>query len=245
MIRFNAGNQGTPRYLTYQLRLDNQDWMIEALYHALASLSFPIHWTQQGDVTPQIASEKGSEVLESIKLVINTVGMVIPFAGSLSLIPDGALVCNGASYNYIDYPELARTLGFDPNDDPIFNVPDLRGRFIVGTNQGSGVGNNSARYPYYQGQIGSSESRTITTAQMPSHTHTDSGHTHGYIPAVPSVQEVTVGVPAPAAVPGATATAPGFASIQSASANIQATGGGDPIDITPPYYAMVWLILTR
>src|SRR5262245_49795615 len=111
MIRYNAGNQGTPLPRTYQLRLDNQDWVIEALYHAIVSLSIPAHWVQQGDVTPQLAAEKGMEILESLKMAINTLGMIIPFSGQMSAIPEGALLCNGGFHNIADYPDLAHMLG--------------------------------------------------------------------------------------------------------------------------------------
>lgn len=68
--------------------------------------------------------------------------------------PNGFLVCDGATYNKADYPQLANLLlsltdhsAYEVSgDDTKFKVPDLRGEFLRGsgtnshTNQGSGAG---------------------------------------------------------------------------------------------------------
>lgn len=249
---YYTGNAATPQPATYVLRLDNQDWLRGALLDALNSLAVPENWQQVGDIDQRQAAEFGAYIVQYFDLAVDMLGMIMPFCGSVADMPNGALVCNGATYNIADYRRLANMLGFFEPDDTTFQVPDLRGSFVVGANQGSGIGNNPAHYPYYVRQNGGTETRTLTVGQLPAHTHidaghthVDAGHTHGYVPALPSVQEVTVGVPAPAAVPGASATAPGFASIQSASANIQNTGNGDPVNIVPPYYAFAWIIIAQ
>jgi microcystin-dependent protein len=70
------------------------------------------------------------------------------------------------------------------------NTPDLRGRFVLGSGQGSGLTNRTI------GQTGGAETVTLTQEQMPSHSHAvsavtssdgahthyvnDPGHTHSY-----------------------------------------------------------------
>src|SRR5690606_24098955 len=49
-----------------------------------------------------------------------------------------------------------------------FNVPDLRERFIVGVDDST----------YDLGDTGGAAAVTLTTSQMPSHTHSRAAHTH-------------------------------------------------------------------
>lgn len=72
---------------------------------------------------------------------------VSPFAGDITnvntLIPlrnSGWLVCDGTSYRQDAYPELFSAIGTAHGGDTIsFNVPDLRGRFLRGTNSDAAV----------------------------------------------------------------------------------------------------------
>ena len=78
----------------------------------------------------------------------NPVGTVISYYGLTA--PEGYLVCDGSTYNRVDYPDLAEHLvtNFENligNGSTTFAVPDLRGEFLRGTgtnshtNQGSGA----------------------------------------------------------------------------------------------------------
>jgi len=66
-------------------------------------------------------------------------GMIMPFAGSVDKIPDGWLLCNGAEINRNQYDALFNTIGMAygaGNLTTTFNLPDLRGMFLRGANQG-------------------------------------------------------------------------------------------------------------
>lgn len=84
------------------------------------------------------------------------VGGIIMWSGADSAVPAGWALCNGGTVN-------GRT------------TPDLRGRFILGSGAGTGLSPRTA------GTTGGEENHTLTTAEIPSHTHTatDSGHGHG------------------------------------------------------------------
>lgn len=60
-------------------------------------------------------------------------GAVIAFAGIK--VPDGYLECNGASFSASTYPKLYAALGEN-------TVPDLRGQFVRGWDDGKGVDKN-------------------------------------------------------------------------------------------------------
>jgi microcystin-dependent protein len=109
------------------------------------------------------------------------IGTVLPFSGPD--LPSGFRFCDGSAVNAADFPELHAIVGA--------NVPDMRGRTIVGkdnmggsaanrvTSGGSGiVGTNL-------GAVGGTETHTLTGAQMAhnhtmAHTHT-LAHTHGMV----------------------------------------------------------------
>ncbi|WP_240537980.1 phage tail protein [Bradyrhizobium japonicum] len=71
-----------------------------------------------------------------------------------------------------------------------FNVPDLRGRIVAGKDDMGGSAASRLTSSYFGGTAtnlgatGGSESHTLTTAQLASHTHpntlTDPGHVHSY-----------------------------------------------------------------
>jgi microcystin-dependent protein len=119
--------------------------------------------------------------------VLGRVGVIDDFAGSAA--PDGALFCFGQAISRTTYMALFAIIGttFGAGDGTTtFNIPDLRGRVLAGpdnmggtaanrlTSIGSGVDGTAI------GNAGGTETRTLTTAQLPAHNHgvTDAGHTH-------------------------------------------------------------------
>jgi microcystin-dependent protein len=72
----------------------------------------------------------------------NPTGTVLPFAGEIqetSLRDFGWLLCNGQQLDRAQYPDLFRVLGtrFGGDGIPYFNLPDLRGQFVRGTDRGT------------------------------------------------------------------------------------------------------------
>jgi len=66
-------------------------------------------------------------------------GMIIPFAGEEANIPDGWLLCNGAPVSATKYPRLFLAIGSSWGGSGMtFNLPDLRGRFLRGMDNGTG-----------------------------------------------------------------------------------------------------------
>lgn len=69
------------------------------------------------------------------------VGTILPYCGeNLYFLDASWLPCDGSSYARTDYPELAEALGsaYGSTDPQHFNVPDLRGLFLRGCDNGSG-----------------------------------------------------------------------------------------------------------
>lgn len=84
-----------------------------------------------------------------------------------STIPDGWLLCDGSFYMPSEYPELYAAIGqtWGYNDVTGFAVPDLQGRAPIGAGHGSGLSNRALG-----GNVGA-ETHTLTTAQIPAHSH--------------------------------------------------------------------------
>lgn len=145
------------------------------------------------------------------ELMMSHVGQI--FATAAAAAPPGTLICDGATYNRVDYPDLYSAL--DPAfivDADTFILPDLRERFIYGASVGTPPG-----------AAGGVSQITLTVGQLPPHTHT--------IPATATTLavepgEVTVLTPIPI-ITGDTGS----------------TGAGDQIDSLPPFVALMYCIV--
>lgn len=73
------------------------------------------------------------EELNVLSALLKPVGDITMFASSQN-IPTGHFLCDGRSLNRSDYPALFAVIGtsFGSVSETTFNIPDLRGRFIVG-----------------------------------------------------------------------------------------------------------------
>jgi microcystin-dependent protein len=102
--------------------------------------------------------------------VSNPVGTIIPFAGASS--PSGFLLCDGTSVSSSNYLALhsviSNTYGGSAYTGAAglsFNLPDYRGRTLIGAGTGSGL---TART--LGGTVGT-ETVTLDSTQIPAHTH--------------------------------------------------------------------------
>jgi microcystin-dependent protein len=109
-------------------------------------------------------------------------GAVIAFAGASA--PMGWLPCDGSSVPTATYPALFAAIGYTyGGSGSQFNLPDARSRAVIGTGQGSGTDDVGRTLSFRTlGQRMGEEIHTLTTSEMPNHSHTNSdgtGHSHG------------------------------------------------------------------
>lgn len=105
-------------------------------------------------------------------------GSIIPYAGTSA--PTGWLLCYGQAVSRTTYSDLFSAIGttYGSGDgSTTFNVPDCRGRVVAGqddmggtsanrlTDQSGGLDGDTL------GDTGGSETHTLTTTEMPAHTH--------------------------------------------------------------------------
>lgn len=114
-------------------------------------------------------------------------GVLLPYAGASS--PTGWLLCYGQAVSRTTYAALFASIGttFGTGDgSTTFNLPDMRGRVAAGKDNMGGAAASrltaagSAVDGATLGAVGGAESHTLTSAQMPTHSHgvNDPGHTH-------------------------------------------------------------------
>ena len=113
---------------------------------------------------------KSAEVNENLRLLSHS-GLIAMWPSDS--IPDGWLLCDGSSLLRATYPDLFAAIGttFGSADGTHFNVPNLKGRVVVGKD-GSQTEFDAI------GETGGAKTHTLTTAEMPSHTHAQDAHTH-------------------------------------------------------------------
>jgi microcystin-dependent protein len=93
------------------------------------------------------------------------VGQVMMFGGNFA--PQGWMTCSGQILPISEYETLFNLVGttYGGDGQTTFGLPDLQGRIPL--NQGTGPGLS----PRVIGQKAGTESVTLTTAQIPLHTH--------------------------------------------------------------------------
>lgn len=112
-------------------------------------------------------------------------GIVQIWSGALASIPSNYRLCDGSELDKLSYPDLYAAIGDIYNNAPNYNgvtfttttgyfrLPDLRGRFVVGTNADDNDYNAPAK-------AGGQKNVTLTAAQsgLPSHTHQTAFNTY-------------------------------------------------------------------
>lgn len=165
--------------------------------------------------------------------------MSSPFVGEIRMFPGnfaprGWAFCNGQLLAIASNTALFSLLGtmYGGDGRVTFGLPDLRGRVPIRFGQGPGLS------LYDIGQQGGSGTVTLTTAQMPAHTHTPYADTAGGGEVNPSNGAYwgTVGRGRPAPY--------GPATNMTAMSNavVGNTGGGLPHNNLSPYLTLNFII---
>jgi microcystin-dependent protein len=159
-----------------------------------------------------------NETSNRIVIDAGPTGMISPFAGSTS--PTGWLLCAGQNISRTTYANLFSVIGttYGSGDgSTTFAVPDLRGRVVAALDNMGGTDAGRLDLANNLGTSAGSQTHTLTTAELASHTHSNSlggtttfassTHTHGrgtYAAAIGAVASnaATIGYQAGSVVSG-------------------------------------------
>lgn len=174
-----------------------------------------------------------------------------PYLGTIqwfgyNFCPRGWAAADGSLISISSNTALFSLLGVNYGGDgrATFALPDLRGRAAIGVGQGPGLS------PYVQGEQSGSETRTLSLAQMPAHTHaTTVSATLRASPANGDNADPTGRVLAngrTARVYGAPPTSVAMeASSVAVTTTVSPAGGGQPFGVRDPYLGMTACIATQ
>lgn len=177
----------------------------------------PLSESELDDLDNRLSTAQG-------QLMYSLVGLIMPVC--TTDMPQGTLLCDGSTYLRADYPNLYDAIDASLHiDADSFVVPDLRDRFVLG------AGTGHAAYT-----TGGSFDHTQSIAEMPAHSHSTQPHAHAESAAAPTAIAIGPGVPAPSALPAVSTT--GLATVI-----VDSAGSGAAMDITPPFYALKYVVV--
>ncbi|GAB2476675.1 tail fiber protein [Comamonas humi] len=170
-----------------------------------------------------------------------------PFLGQLMLFggnfcPRGWANASGQILSIAQNTALFSLLGttYGGNGQTTFALPDLRGRAPISDGQGPGLS-------YFDlGQVGGTESTTLTINNMPMHTHqatytaTPNASTAPATNATPAAGQVLAQTQNAGAY--ANATADTTLGGSTGTVTVGVTGGNQPFSIQMPYLSLRWCI---
>lgn len=176
-------------------------------------------------------------------------GMIKAFAGNF--VPRGYMACNGQLIGIQQYSALFALLGttYGGNGQSTFGLPDLRGRAMIGTGQGSGLPTN-----HVLGEMIGTETTSITINNMPSHNHVAASTLTLKVSneeantAVPVTNSALAAIIDRNATPilGYTSSDPNIAlGGGSVATTVGVNGGNLPISIAQPTLAITYIICTE
>ena len=170
--------------------------------------------------------------------------------------PRGWAFCGGQILSIAQNTAVFSLLGttYGGNGQTTFALPNLFSRFPIGAGQGPGLSS------YVLGQVGGTESTTLTINNLPAHAHT-AGTLASSITATTNVSSTNQSAPTATSILGA-ANFPDSSTGSPTNVNSYApnnstptvsfpapvtgatapAGGSQPFSLLPPYLAINWII---
>ncbi|MEO8515470.1 MAG: tail fiber protein [Flavobacterium sp.] len=162
------------------------------------------------------------------------------YLGEIKLVPynfapTGWARCDGQLLSIAQNQALFALLGttYGGNGQTTFALPDLRGRVPMSDGQGPGL------TPRVLGEMGGTETNTLTVAQMPAHNHTVNGVSTDGDQNIP-----TGSLPANTKLLDKEYSA-GNADTTMSPQMIGITGGSQPVNNVQPYTTLTYIIAVQ
>lgn len=186
-------------------------------------------WQSPIDPIPDSLYELIIEFIEEAEAQLMTNFAIGNIFASVALLTDpSVIILVGQTVPQADYPELTAVVPPSWLIGPDIQLPDMRSTFLQG-----------AMDLVDFGTIEGENEVVLSESQMPSHTHTQNPHTHGYQSAI-----ITPDLYTPGPVPGVDATpTPAITNPTTAINNF--TGGDQPHNNVPLSLQVAWYIVAN
>lgn len=183
---------------------------------------------------------RGEVIQTNGSVSVTPSGAMMQYAGST--VPSGWLLCDGTSYPTATYPDLYNAIGYTYGGSGAnFNVPDARGRILVGKDAGTFAS---------LGGTGGAETVTLTATQIPGHTHSgttgsnNANHSHTFPGATAAGGSASMYAPGGATLAANTSTSTQSSNHVHAFTTDNGTGGGGSHTNLQPYLVVNQIIKT-
>lgn len=201
------------------------------LFSAIAAINAYWQWTSESGISRsdwdfiQALIDKAND-----QLMTPMIGEIVMYTTADP--PLLSLPCDGEQYNRTDYPDLYAVLHTNYIiDADTFVTPALQARSPIGAGSAAGLSS------YAVNEITGEENHELTVSELATHSHSDAGHVHSEITAIPtSLPPGEIPIPLPSAVPSVGSTGAGFASIQN-------TGDSAPHNTIHPVNAVLFAVI--
>ena len=246
-----TNTSGTPTVLnmydSYKISvhiLDRYSPELDSLYIKNLILGFKTNQTNEDITVFNIAASSdiylSSDMIGDIQELKESLNDTVPIGSGMDYFginpPENYMFADGSAISRTEYTDLFDVIGTiygDGDGSTTFNLPDKRTRVSVMKDTGTFD---------TLGKIGGEETHTLTVNEMPSHSHTQTAHTHN-IP----VHNATNGATSGISKEDADKSAGVSFNITSGSAQpaIQTTGGSQAHNNLQPYLVCNYIIKVK
>jgi len=151
------------------LFIPNDPQFIANVLGAIQQLTFAYNFVSEGGISPVDMAEAYKPMFDGLCFSegpCRVIGEIISYAGSAT--PNSKwLICDGSSVLRTDYPDLFNVIGtvYGSADSSHFNLPDLRGRTMLGAGTGTGLSPRSI------GDSFGEEEHVLSIGELAAHVH--------------------------------------------------------------------------
>lgn len=230
-VPLNAGTISHTDYtagttITAAAQNTNENTIVNLVNGNLDSANLAANSVTSSEITDEaVTLAKLSAAVQASLVGVNPTGTILAYSSSTA--PTGYLYCNGQAVDRTTYAALFALVGESygqGNNTTTFNVPDLRGRFLRGVDDGTGTDPNAAtRTAMATGGNTGDALGSVQASTAAANTLTDPTHTHTATSVLGAISSFTSRYPSSVSPYGIGRTSIGGLDIATTDGNLAQT----------------------